>query len=250
TGKRRTRKTTLPVMSSASSTRATLATTSSFRPRSAPSSIKAARAFSTRTLPAPRPCPLRGPLHHEVGHHYIYAVLHHPEYRQRYSANLRRELPRIPFVSATPGAKAQLEGAPNAALKRRSSTVTSSRSMLTSSNDGVRVGASVEERPFSAASEQEDSRALAPVPSDLDVFHAFARAGQRLAEIHVHYEQQPEYPLTKTEKSGEKLDYRVTKMRLSKDKTSLIYNQFLTLSAIPPDTYEYRLGNRSALEWV
>ncbi len=122
--------------------------------------------------------------------------------------------------------------------------------MVTSSNDGVRVGASVEERPFRAASEQEDSRALAPVPSDLDVFHAFARAGQRLAEIHVHYEQQPEYPLTKTEKAGEKLDYRVTKMRLSKDKTSLIYNQFLTLSGIPPDTYEYRLGNRSALEWV
>ncbi len=98
--------------------------------------------------------------------------------------------------SARPqGAKAQLEGAPNAALKRRSSTVTSSRSstvtssrsstvtssssMLTSSNDGVRVGASVEERPFRAASEQEDSRALAPVPSDLDVFHAFARASPK-----------------------------------------------------------------------
>jgi predicted helicase len=39
-------------------------------------------------------------------------------------------------------------------------------------------------------------------------------------------------------------------MRLSKDKTSLIYNQFLILSGIPPQTYEYRLGNRSALEWV
>jgi predicted helicase len=86
--------------------------------------------------------------------------------------------------------------------------------------------------------------------ADLDVFQAFVRAGQHLAEIHVHYEQQPEYPLTKTEKAGEKLDYHVTKMRLSKDKTSLIYNQFLTLSGIPPETYEYRLGNRSALEWV
>ena len=39
-------------------------------------------------------------------------------------------------------------------------------------------------------------------------------------------------------------------MRLSKDKTSLIYNEFLTLNGIPPETYEYRLGNRSALEWV
>ena len=33
--------------------------------------------------------------------HYIYAVLHHPEYRERYAANLRRELPRIPFASAS-----------------------------------------------------------------------------------------------------------------------------------------------------
>lgn len=86
--------------------------------------------------------------------------------------------------------------------------------------------------------------------TDLNAFRAFVKAGQRLAEIHVHYEQQPEYPLTKTEKAGEKLDYRVTKMKLSKDKTSLIYNQFLTLSEIPKETYDYRLGNRSALEWV
>jgi hypothetical protein len=32
--------------------------------------------------------------------HYVYAVLHHPEYRARYAANLKRELPRIPFVDA------------------------------------------------------------------------------------------------------------------------------------------------------
>ena len=85
---------------------------------------------------------------------------------------------------------------------------------------------------------------------DKAAFRAVANAGRRLAEIHVHYEQQPEYTLTKMEKKGEKLDYRVTKMRLSKDKASLIYNQFLTLTGIPPETYEYRLGNRSALEWV
>jgi len=33
--------------------------------------------------------------------HYVYAVLHHPEYRERYAANLKRELPRIPFVGGT-----------------------------------------------------------------------------------------------------------------------------------------------------
>jgi predicted helicase len=30
--------------------------------------------------------------------HYLYALLHHPDYRDRYAANLKRELPRIPFA--------------------------------------------------------------------------------------------------------------------------------------------------------
>lgn len=39
-------------------------------------------------------------------------------------------------------------------------------------------------------------------------------------------------------------------MRLSKDKRSIVYNDFLTLAGIPAEAFEYRLGNRSALEWV
>jgi len=39
------------------------------------------------------------------------------------------------------------------------------------------------------------------------------------------------------------------KKRLSKGKASGIYDKFLTLG-IPPETFEYRLGNRSALEWI
>ncbi|MGH9716666.1 MAG: type ISP restriction/modification enzyme [Candidatus Acidiferrales bacterium] len=125
--------------------------------------------------------------------HYVYGILHHPEYRERYAANLRRELPRIPFVSVGPDAS-------NGANKA--------------------------------------------------LFRSFANTGKRLVEIHVNYEQQPEHKLKKIEKPGEKLDYCVTKMRLNKEKTLLVYNHFLTLSGIPPETFEYRLGNRSALEWV
>jgi predicted helicase len=113
--------------------------------------------------------------------YYTYAVLNHPEYRTRYAANLKRELPRIPY-------------APD--------------------------------------------------------FHAFAKAGKRLAELHVDYEKQKEYDLVRQEKPGEKLNYRVEKMRLSKDKQTLVYNDFLTLAGIPKETFDYRLGNRSALEWV
>ena len=39
-------------------------------------------------------------------------------------------------------------------------------------------------------------------------------------------------------------------MKLSKDKTQIVYNHFLTLAGIPPETFEYRLGNRSALHWI
>ena len=37
---------------------------------------------------------------------------------------------------------------------------------------------------------------------------------------------------------------------MSKDKTQLKYNDFLTLDGIPAAAFDYRLGNRSALEWV
>ena len=61
---------------------------------------------------------------------------------------------------------------------------------------------------------------------------------------------QPEYPLEKTEQPGASLDWRVEKMKLSKDKRRIVYNHFLTLDGIPAEAFEYRLGNRSALEWV
>jgi len=71
-----------------------------------------------------------------------------------------------------------------------------------------------------------------------------------LAELHVNYEQQPEYPLEKIENPNAQLDWRIEKMKLSKDKRRIVYNDFLTLDGVPAEAFEYRLGNRSALEWV
>src|ERR1039457_4709452 len=44
--------------------------------------------------------------------------------------------------------------------------------------------------------------------------------------------------------------WRVEAMKLTKDKSAILYNDFLTLSGIPPEVFNYKLGNRSALEWV
>ena len=82
-------------------------------------------------------------------------------------------------------------------------------------------------------------------------FRAFADAGAQLADIHVNYETQPIYDrLQHIETPDVPVDFRVEKMQLSKDKTQLKYNDFLTISGIPSAVYDYRLGTRSALEWV
>ena len=76
------------------------------------------------------------------------------------------------------------------------------------------------------------------------------RAGE-LARLHLDYEALEPYKLKFIETEGVPLSYRVEdKMRLSKDKTEPRVNPSLTLAGIPPETFQYRLGNRSALEWV
>ncbi len=79
-----------------------------------------------------------------------------------------------------------------------------------------------------------------------------ARIGGELATLHLGYEQADEYPLAKREAPGERVDWRVgeKRMRLNAEKTALAYNDWLTLEGIPAEVYRYRLGNRSALEWV
>lgn len=113
--------------------------------------------------------------------HYVYGLLHHPGYRERYADSLKRELPRIPF-------------APD--------------------------------------------------------FKSFAKAGKQLAELHLGYEDLDPWELDWIETPGVPLSYRVERMKLAKDKRSLQVNDSLTLGGIPPQVSDYRLGNRSALEWV
>ena len=81
-------------------------------------------------------------------------------------------------------------------------------------------------------------------------FWGFAKAGRQLGEIHIGYEDVDKYPIRKIETPGKPLDWRVEKMKLSRDKTQIKYNDFLTLDGIPAKAFDYRLGNRSALEWV
>jgi len=121
--------------------------------------------------------------------YYVYGLLHHPGYRERYADNLKRELPRIPYAPE---------------------------------------------------------------------FWAFSEAGQKLAELHLNYEHIEGYKLD-WQTSGQR-DFRVEKMRPGRKSDSadgtykiydtLKYNDYLTLGGIPPEAFAYRLGNRSALDWI
>jgi predicted helicase len=81
-------------------------------------------------------------------------------------------------------------------------------------------------------------------------FAALSAAGRALADLHLNYEAGPEFELIWTAKEGAQLDWRVQKMRLTPDKTGIIYNETFTAGGIPPEAFGYKLGNRSALEWV
>jgi predicted helicase len=81
-------------------------------------------------------------------------------------------------------------------------------------------------------------------------FRPFAKAGARLAELHVDYEDQPEFPLAERWKEGAPLDFRVERMKYDPASGAIVYNDALTLSGIPREVERYRLGHRSALGWV
>ena len=82
-------------------------------------------------------------------------------------------------------------------------------------------------------------------------FWGFTEAGAQLADLHLNYESYPQYEkLVLQETPNMQVDWRVERMRFSKDKTQIRYNDYLTLDGIPAEVFAYRLGTRSALEWV
>lgn len=113
--------------------------------------------------------------------YYVYGFLHLPSYREKFSAELKKSLPRIILVD------------------------------------------------------------------DADKFWHLSRAGRELAEIHLNYESQPP---AQVEIIGCG-DFRVKKMRFARDdRTTLIYNEHITIKNIPPRSFEYVVNGRSPLEWI
>ena len=111
--------------------------------------------------------------------HYVYAVLHHPVYREKYEQNLKREFPRVPFY---------------------------------------------------------------------DDFSQWVEWGKALMALHLNYETIEPFPLKRVDSNASK----IPKAKLKADKIAgiIFLDDNTSLSGIPAEAWEYKLGNRSALEWI
>ncbi|WP_220728918.1 type ISP restriction/modification enzyme [Apilactobacillus xinyiensis] len=86
----------------------------------------------------------------------------------------------------------------------------------------------------------------------------YVEIGKKLIDLHLNYEEVPTYKDVNVENSGN--NYVVNKMKfakvrdangkLVKDKSTIIFNNDITISNIPSKAYEYVVNGRSAIEWI
>ena len=91
-------------------------------------------------------------------------------------------------------------------------------------------------------------------------FRAFAKAGQRLADLHLNYETCEQYPDLKVEpitpsllweEKPEHFQLGTRAMRFAdkETKTTLTINEHVCLSGIPEEAHRYVVNGRTPLEW-
>ena len=91
-------------------------------------------------------------------------------------------------------------------------------------------------------------------------FRAFAKAGQRLADLHLNYETCEQHPHLKVEPImpsllwEEKPEYfqlgtRAMRFADKETKTTLTINEHICLSGIPEEAHRYVVNGRTPLEW-
>jgi predicted helicase len=88
-------------------------------------------------------------------------------------------------------------------------------------------------------------------------FWTFSKAGRELAEWHINYETVTPYAVSfaggnMALKLLDDADFRVTQMKFASkaDKTTVVYNNKITMTDIPLEAYDYVVNSKPALEWV
>jgi len=89
-------------------------------------------------------------------------------------------------------------------------------------------------------------------------FEKWREWGKTLADLHVNYEDVEPYNFARKDETPKKKKENVdnieikvkTKLKADKENGRIYIDEITTLSRIPKAAWEYKLGNRTALEWV
>ena len=79
-------------------------------------------------------------------------------------------------------------------------------------------------------------------------FFQWAEWGKQLMELHLNYETVEKYPLERHDSDKSKIPK--AKLKADKENGLIILDDNTQLSCVPEIAWEYKLGNRSALEWI
>ncbi|RLU55866.1 helicase [Streptococcus iniae] len=79
----------------------------------------------------------------------------------------------------------------------------------------------------------------------------YVEVGKALMDIHLNYEEVPVYKDVDIKMTAQP-SYKVTKMKFIKkgDRSSIVFNNDITISNIPEKAYSYMVNGRSAIEWI
>lgn len=83
-------------------------------------------------------------------------------------------------------------------------------------------------------------------------FHQWATWGKQLMDLHIGYEAAKPYPLKRIDADTAIDEKRKLKVKLKADKEAGVIDldEHTALTGIPDEAWAYKLGNRSALEWI
>ena len=101
-----------------------------------------------------------------------------------------------------------------------------------------------------------------PLTADKEHFYELAEAGEKLSDLHTGFDDVEPW-LIEFSKGGWKVPegvlpdkwFRVDKMKLagsqsSPDRTSIFYNDNITVCGIPEEAWEYEVNGKPALKWI
>ena len=86
-----------------------------------------------------------------------------------------------------------------------------------------------------------------PLYPDLD---AWIQRGRRLLDLHIGFERVEPYPLERLNAAGKPTRVMLRANSQDKERGLIHLDDHTILKGIPPSAWRYRLGSRSALEWV